>query len=422
MGSAVIGLDVWLAAARGLSTLPIDAGAPADTRSNRMSVRESSRQGTARNRPRKNGGGAARAAPIGRTRQRASVLGLQSMDEAVLSARFDRAAAQCHKHDLYCQCELTRQAADSEDRAASNRRLAPERNEGYQPPLSHFDLPARTQAFDDAPVFLAEERLLSLLSARPPFGFNLNCAASGSRCVASSLCNMSEPRTHKRLSLPKLATLLRLMRAPEVRRFRSCAVVANSGTLLHRTRGDEIDRHEAVIRVQRPSLGPRYTAYVGKRTTWWVRGASWKWIGDEGDGVPIIPICNQGGIDFCWDTMADRVKRNKRLHAQGDRRKRQQVHPMNPVFFHALRNLTGGAIPLTGTAAVALAMRSCDRISAYGFYGNGDGREAYMYYYNCNQTQEHYLKAVVPDLWHDQQGNLRLLRHWNSTGRIRWNR
>ena len=49
-------------------------------------------------------------------------------------------------------------------------------------------------------------------------------------------------------------------------RYKTCAVVSNSGEMLREKRGDEIDEHEAVFRINYPPLDG-YQEYVGTKTT-----------------------------------------------------------------------------------------------------------------------------------------------------------
>ena len=48
--------------------------------------------------------------------------------------------------------------------------------------------------------------------------------------------------------------------------LRSCAVVGNSGTLLRKTLGSEIDSHDLVLRINNAPLSRKYEAHVGRKT------------------------------------------------------------------------------------------------------------------------------------------------------------
>ena len=48
---------------------------------------------------------------------------------------------------------------------------------------------------------------------------------------------------------------------------KTCAIVGNSGTMLHKDQGDDIDSHEAVLRINYPPIH-RYEKHVGSKTTY----------------------------------------------------------------------------------------------------------------------------------------------------------
>ncbi len=93
------------------------------------------------------------------------------------------------------------------------------------------------------------------------------------------------------------------------------------------------------------------------------------------------------------------------------------MHAINPVFFLAVQNLTGGRIPLTGLAAIAVAIRSCRTVRVYGF--TTDDARACRYYWDCSATDYQYNRYVGAG-YHDFVGSLRALRVLNHTRRILW--
>jgi hypothetical protein len=102
--------------------------------------------------------------------------------------------------------------------------------------------------FQGVPLFFADEDVKALLQARPPFGYQ----GSEVKAVRARQRNAT---------------------VPAVQRFGSCAVVGNSGTLLQRELGAEIDAHDAVIRVNHAPVahsaaGRRYSRWAGTKTTW----------------------------------------------------------------------------------------------------------------------------------------------------------
>lgn len=102
--------------------------------------------------------------------------------------------------------------------------------------------------FQGVPLFFADEDVKALLQERPPFGYQ----GSEVKSVRARQRNAT---------------------VPAVQRFGSCAVVGNSGTLLQRELGAEIDAHDAVIRVNHAPVahsaaGRRYARWAGTKTTW----------------------------------------------------------------------------------------------------------------------------------------------------------
>ena len=75
--------------------------------------------------------------------------------------------------------------------------------------------------FSGVPLFFADEDLKAALAERPPFGY-----------LGSAVRSVRERQRN--------ATV------PAVQRFGTCAVVGNSGTLLQKQLGKEIDAHDAV--------------------------------------------------------------------------------------------------------------------------------------------------------------------------------
>ena len=250
-------------------------------------------------------------------------------------------------------------------------------------------------------LYLADETVSSLLSAPPPFGFEDNCTtiAKDRKCYSQVLCHNGF------VDRVRLATFLRTAKGPVERTFNSCAVVGNSGTLQQHAHGTEIDAHDAVIRVQTAPVGGMHAAYAGRRTTLWVRSASLH-AHPSDDGKPVVVVCNQPRVDACHD----------RLWAH--RSARSRVHALSPLFLYAVRNITGGLIPLTGVVATMLALKSCASVSAYGFYG-GVTSSACRYYYDCNSTDGDYNNHYYFG-FHRTDGNLNLLRELNASGLLRW--
>lgn len=263
------------------------------------------------------------------------------------------------------------------------------------------------RALHETSLYLADESVATLAQAPPPFGFGMwHCItnAKDRKCFSTELCRKGSVDSRR------LGELLRRTRtAPPRRRAtltnKTCAVVGNSGTLRHAALGAEIDTHDAVIRVQGAPLGRKHAPYVGLRTTLWVR-SSLIHAYPSADGVDVVVVCNMPRVDKCHDNVWRYSAPRYRLRA------------LSPRFLYAVRNLTGGLIPLTGIVAIMLALKSCASVSAYGFYG-GANSTACRYYYDCSSTDGEYNNHYYFG-FHRTDGNLRLLRALNASGAVRW--
>ena len=285
---------------------------------------------------------------------------------------------------------------------------------------------------------MAEERVDQVATSAPPYGFQLDPRRAvpkpafwRMKCISRAYC------VNNTFVDQLLPAMMRNATAPRRRRFGSCAVVGNSGTLLRRRHGAEIDGHDAVLRVQHAHLGGRWEAHTGRRTTWLIASNVWhrQYLGScferaapttpaarrlstrdasardasaciesrAGLWTPIIAVCNQPRIDFCHERLLS--ARHRRVHA------------LNPRFLLAVRNLTEGRIPLTGAAAIAVALRSCSRVSAYGFSTNDS--TACRYYWDCTSA-DHTYNAELGGGFHNKDANVRANAALNASRLIVW--
>lgn len=212
---------------------------------------------------------------------------------------------------------------------------------------------------------------------------------------------------------------LRSFRDPPRCRYKTCALVGASGTLLGARLGSKIDSHDAVIRINFAPDGPQaaklttaphhhlptWIADIGARTTWRV-------ITMEGYGYlrhyPRFYLraprghgshANMSGIPqhpqlaiSCHTPTSGRSLGRCRL----ERLKQVFGHPwsasylINPGLLEEyrttyFRGVLNQKTLSTGMTAVAFATRMCDNVHLFGF-GNGSCGNACYHYYDCGKA------------------------------------
>ena len=120
---------------------------------------------------------------------------------------------------------------------------------------------------------------------------------------------------------------------PQQQRFGTCAVVGNSGTLLLRELGNEIDAHDAVFRVNHAPVpsspeGQKYVKHAGAKTTW--RIATSRWFDEEkkDPAQTILALCDRPFIYSCQNLLFESGPKPR-------------IHNVNPLFYAAVRRHTG---------------------------------------------------------------------------------
>lgn len=249
---------------------------------------------------------------------------------------------------------------------------------------------------------------------------------------AEALCKHNPPYGFKPICRLKPAIgdatqaleMLRRFRDPPPCRYRSCAVVGASGSLLGARLGAEIDAHDAVIRVNLAPDGRMAAGYkdaphshvdtwladVGGRTTWrvitmeiygYLRHYSRHWLAPPVGkgahptmhGIPQEPYlavsCHQpsSAMGRC------RIDRLAQTFAHPEAAS-FLISPLLMLeqkrrYFHGVKNQR---TPSTGMTAVALAHKMCDEVHLYGF-GNGSCGDVCYHYYDCVPDR----KAVKQD-------------------------
>ena len=201
--------------------------------------------------------------------------------------------------------------------------------------------------------------------------------------------------------------MLRTLRDPARCRYRSCAVVGAGGTLLGARLGAEIDRCEAVIRINLTPDGPMaaeakaaphhhlptWIADLGARTTWrvltmevygylshysrfWLKPPRGHGRHPNMSGIPQEPL-----LAVSCHTPTRSMGR-----CRAERIQQTFGHPysasylINPLLLRQtqrrfFRDAINQHVPSTGMTAIAIAEQMCDVIHLYGF-ANGSCLDA----------------------------------------------
>jgi len=206
------------------------------------------------------------------------------------------------------------------------------------------------------------------------------------------------------------------------RRYRSCAVVGSSSTLLDKAQGHLIDAAELVFRLSKPPMPSHLKAYTGTRTDvfmdpWFSRrprselcpsgdfDSAGRCLGGKEDQE--IFICNGAMFPGCLRHRAPPEARNNNW----DR--------LSPALLMYARNLVHGPDhpacgfcrlrPSSGVVAILLALHRCDVTTIYGF-GISPTQPCAKFYSNPEdencQTQTYY-----NDAWHNMPLEHAFLRY-----------
>uniref|UniRef100_A0A8C9QZZ4 CMP-N-acetylneuraminate-beta-galactosamide-alpha-2,3-sialyltransferase 2 n=1 Tax=Scleropages formosus TaxID=113540 RepID=A0A8C9QZZ4_SCLFO len=186
---------------------------------------------------------------------------------------------------------------------------------------------------------------------------------------------------------------------------RRCAVVGNSGNLLHSGYGPQIDSHSIVIRMNKATT-VGFEADVGNRTThhfMYPESAV-----DLGPGVHLVLLpfklrdlqwvasaLSTGEIKMTYMRVKDRVKADK-----------DKVIVVNPAFFkyvHEKWTEHHGRYPSTGMLAIIFALHICDEVSVFGYGADQQGN--WHHYWENN----HYAGAFRKTGVHNAEFEMKLL-------------
>ena len=246
------------------------------------------------------------------------------------------------------------------------------------------------------PLFFKEESPLKLMQREPPFGYNFH-----------------------RIKVERVKELQRNATVPQQQRFGTCAVVGNSGTLLLRELGDEIDAHDAVFRVNHAPVpsspeGQKYVKHAGAKTTWRIVTSRWFDEEKKDPSQTILALCDRPFIYSCQNLLFESGPKPR-------------IHNVNPLFYAAVRRHTGDSkIPLAGLVAAAIALKACASVDVYGLSTMRTpevGQKVCAYYYQCNQRGElsdlAYHNRPGDREFHDFEAHARTLEAWNESKMLR---
>eukprot|EP00240_Pyramimonas_obovata_P005065 CAMPEP_0118921664 /NCGR_PEP_ID=MMETSP1169-20130426/863_1 /TAXON_ID=36882 /ORGANISM="Pyramimonas obovata, Strain CCMP722" /LENGTH=423 /DNA_ID=CAMNT_0006862427 /DNA_START=490 /DNA_END=1761 /DNA_ORIENTATION=+ len=178
--------------------------------------------------------------------------------------------------------------------------------------------------------------------------------------------------------------------------FKTCAVVGNSGVVLLRENGAEIDAHDAVLRINMaPVRG--FEHYVGKKTTFNIVNSHN--VRELLQGLRHWTTSPEGGEQRL--VMFETASHFARYHlCQPLLKKFPQANPilLNPIFSNRAHrvwvqlkylleqkeNNQYNRKPMSGFFSVFFALNVCDRVSLYGFDAYTSKKHSYRYHYFDN--------------------------------------
>mmetsp|Transcript_41280 Transcript_41280/g.106892 ORF Transcript_41280/g.106892 Transcript_41280/m.106892 type:complete len:569 (+) Transcript_41280:253-1959(+) len=162
---------------------------------------------------------------------------------------------------------------------------------------------------------------------------------------------------------------------PEMR-YKTCAVVGNSGSLLSRQDAPVIDRNEFVMRLNQGPVLPNYAINTGEKTSarflnrkfTQLYGTAHKRLLDvEAEGVTVI--ASQAAVKY-FNALGDAMHSNKTLLFANSELVRDSLALLE-TFRNAFAQGTGityeGSVaPSTGFLAIQLASQMCEKVTAFG--------------------------------------------------------
>lgn len=177
--------------------------------------------------------------------------------------------------------------------------------------------------------------------------------------------------------------------------FKTCAVVGNSGVTLLKEYGEEIDNHDAVIRINMAPIRG-FEKYVGKRTTFDVVNSHN--VREILQGVRRWRPANEGETKLVLFETASHFARYHLCQPLLKKYGAENAILLNPLFSnraHSLwiklkellektKNSQYNRKPMSGFFAVLYALQMCDKVDLYGFDAYTSRKKSYRYHYFDN--------------------------------------
>ncbi|XP_019629472.1 PREDICTED: alpha-2,8-sialyltransferase 8B-like [Branchiostoma belcheri] len=212
-----------------------------------------------------------------------------------------------------------------------------------------------------------------------------------------------------------------------IKHYRTCAVVGNSGILLHSSCGAEIDAHEFVIRSNLPPVSP-YRTDVGSRTD--LTSINVKRLVQITEALQsfnatrrkamLARLGQTPGMVFSYSFGFVGSNAKRRMHIVDAAIKKNNLSTITAFPFRSFLDskrlyteLVGKqwGFASTGLNTFALASTFCDTISMYGFYP--------MSTYQNKPVPYHYYDNMPPSDRHDFDAEYAMLRQMDEDGVIR---
>ena len=156
------------------------------------------------------------------------------------------------------------------------------------------------------------------------------------------------------------------------RKFRTCAIVGNGGSLLLYKHGSLIDAHDAVFRFNDGTGKKPYTKYAGSKTT-----------------VRLVNSQHRGYRESDEEIVLQHLTAPAHLKLYVSNRKQKMQHEkdyaLSGAFYSFVKNKIGKSTPTNGMYGLYLAQSVCEKITIFGF-----ARQWY------NSTRYHYHNDYEP--------------------------
>ena len=176
--------------------------------------------------------------------------------------------------------------------------------------------------------------------------------------------------------------------------FKKCAIVGNSGVVLLRENGEEIDKHDAIIRINvAPVEG--FEAFVGRRTTFDIVNAHnvkelltgvrrWRSDSSESKLVMFETASHHSRYKLCTGVLRRLAYANPLLLNPAFSNIAHKTWVQLKFLLESERNSNYNRKPMSGFFAAFFAMQICEKTNLYGFDAYTSRRRNYRYHYFDN--------------------------------------